>query len=306
MSSRNTIKTVVLLAGIGGLLVLVGRRLFGGTSGLAIGLLLGLGLVGGSYWFSDTVAIKAARAVPVTEAEMPEYYAIVRDLTERAQHAHAQAVRDPRPPAQRLRHRPQSRTTPPSPSPRASSRSCTWDELRGVLAHEISHVGNRDILIGSVAAALAMAITFVGPAGRCSAPSSGAATTGRQPRAPTPSSSWPSIILAPIAAVLLQMALSRSREYEADRSGARLIGDGEPLARALAKLERGRQADPDERAPRRRLRCTSSTRSTRPGQAVPVQEPVHDPPADRGAHRPAPVEGVGSLSAFAAFQGSQQ
>ena len=81
--SKNTIKTVVLLAAIGGLFMAVGE-LLGGGGGLVIGLLLGLALVGFSYWKSDTVAIKAARAVPVSEAEMPEYYAIVRDLTQRA------------------------------------------------------------------------------------------------------------------------------------------------------------------------------------------------------------------------------
>src|SRR5947209_13708628 len=81
--SKNTIKTYVLLAAIGGLFLVVGE-LLGGSGGLTIGLILGLALVGGSYWFSDKVAIAAARAQPVSEAQMPEYYAIVRDLTQRA------------------------------------------------------------------------------------------------------------------------------------------------------------------------------------------------------------------------------
>jgi heat shock protein HtpX len=115
----------------------------------------------------------------------------------------------------------------------------TWDELRGVLAHEISHVGNRDILIGSVAAALAMAITLVA---RFALFFGGGGDDDR---------GGGNIValllfslLAPVAAFLLQMALSRSREYEADRTGARLIGNGAPLATALAKLEQGAKAIP--------------------------------------------------------------
>ena len=211
-------------------------------AGLIIGLLLGLGLVGVSYWFSDTVAIKAARAVPVTEAEMPEYYAIVRDLTQRAEHAHAQAVRDPRP-------QPNAFATGRNPDHAAVAVTqgileiCTWDELRGVLAHEISHVGNRDILIGSVAATLAMAITFAARLAMFAAIFGGGNDRGGN-RGPNIFEQLALIILAPLAATLLQMALSRSREYEADRSGARLIGDGEPLARALAKLEAGAKRIP--------------------------------------------------------------
>ena len=128
---------------------------------------------------------------------------------------------------------------------------CTWDELRGVLAHEISHVGNRDILIVSVAATIAMAITLLARMAALGGPSSAAdaTTTG-----PNIFEILALVILAPLAATLLQLALSRSREYEADRSGARLIGDGEPLARALAKLEAGAQqipmpARPPEMAP---------------------------------------------------------
>jgi heat shock protein HtpX len=109
-----------------------------------------------------------------------------------------------------------------------------WDELRGVLAHEISHVGNRDILIGSVAAALAMVITLVARMAMWGAMFGGG---GDRDRDSNVFGLIAMMILAPIAAALLQMALSRSREYEADRSGARLIGDGEPLARALQKIE---------------------------------------------------------------------
>ena len=118
---------------------------------------------------------------------------------------------------------------------------CTWDELRGVLAHEISHVGNRDILISSVAATIAMAITLLATLARVGRPllRRTGTTTARTSSRSWPSSSWPRWPPS-----LLQLALSRSREYEADRSGARLIGDGEPLARALAKLEAGAQRIP--------------------------------------------------------------
>jgi len=231
--SKNTVKTVVLLAAIGGLFMLVGQ-LIGGTSGLTFGLVLGLLFVGGSYWFSDSVAIKAARARPVTEAEIPEYYAIVRDLTQRANMPMPKLYVTPAP-------QPNAFATGRNPQHAAVAVTqgileiCTWDELRGVLAHEISHVRNRDILIGSVAASIAMAITF---AARMAAFAGLFYGGGNQrERGPNLFEQLALIILAPLAAMLLQMALSRSREFEADRSGARLIGDGEPLARALAKLD---------------------------------------------------------------------
>jgi heat shock protein HtpX len=119
---------------------------------------------------------------------------------------------------------------------------CDWDELRGVLAHEISHVGNRDILIGSVAAALAMMITFVARIAMWGAIFGGGRGDDRDNNNAIGMVAF--AILGPMAAGLLQMALSRSREYEADRSGARLIGTGEPLARALEKLDRAARVTP--------------------------------------------------------------
>jgi heat shock protein HtpX len=110
----------------------------------------------------------------------------------------------------------------------------SWDELRGVLAHEISHVGNRDILISSVAAAVAMMITFLARMAMWGAIFGGGRGDDRDGNV---FGLIAMMILAPIAAAILQMALSRSREYEADRSGAQLIGDGEPLAQALQKIE---------------------------------------------------------------------
>jgi heat shock protein HtpX len=231
--SKNTIKTYVLLAALGGLLVVVGGAIAGG-SGAFIGLVIGLVFVGASYWFSDKLAIKAARAQPVTEQEMPEYYRIVRELTTSAGMPMPKLYISPD-------MQPNAFATGRSPNHAAVAvtqgilQVCDWEELRGVLAHEISHIGNRDILIGSVAAAVAMGITFVARIAMWGAIFGGGGSDDDE--GANPIALLALVILAPIAAFLLQAALSRSREFEADRTGARLIGTGEPLARALAKLD---------------------------------------------------------------------
>jgi heat shock protein HtpX len=238
--SKNTIKTYVLLAALGGLLVLIGGAFFGGN-GAIIGLAIGLVFVGASYWFSDKLAIKSARAVPVSEAEMPEYYRIVRELTTKAgmPMPALYVTPDLQPNAFATGRNPQHAAVAVT---RGILNILDWDELRGVLAHELSHVGNRDILIGSVAAAVAMGITFVARMAMWGAMFGGGG--GRDDENRNPIALLAFSLLAPMAALVLQMALSRSREYEADRSGARLISDGEPLARALAKLEMGARAIP--------------------------------------------------------------
>lgn len=227
---RNTVKTFVLLAALGGLLMGVGS--FFGQAGLIIGLGIGLVFVGGSYWFSDKLAVKAAGATPVTREEAPRLYAIVDDLTRRAGL-----------PMPKLYIAPaaQPNAFATGRNPRHASVAVTQgilsvlddEELRGVLAHELSHVGNRDILIGSVAAAVAMGITFVARMAMWGAMFGG----GGDDDSGNIFGLIAMAILAPIAALLLQMALSRSREYQADASGAELIGTGEPLARALEKIE---------------------------------------------------------------------
>jgi heat shock protein HtpX len=229
---NNTLKTYTLLAALGGLLVLIGGGIAGG-SGALIGLMIGLVFVGASYWFSDKLAIKAARAVPVTEQQMPQYYAIVRELTQRAGMPMPALYMTPD-------QQPNAFATGRNPEHAAVAvtrgilDTLDWDELRGVLAHELSHVGNRDILIGSVAAAVAMGITFVARMAMWGAMFGGG---GGDRDRENPIGLIAMAVLAPVAAMMLQMALSRSREYEADASGARLIGTGEPLARALEKLE---------------------------------------------------------------------
>jgi heat shock protein HtpX len=233
---KNVFKTYILLAFLGALLIGIGAIF--GKGGLIIGLILGLALVGGSYWFSDKLAIKSARAVPVSEQEMPDYYRIVRELTQ------ADGIPMPQlyvsPDAQ-----PNAFATGRNPNHAAVAVTqgilnvLTWDELKGVLAHEISHVKNRDILIGSVAAAIAMAITFVARIALWGSMFGDDREGGGNIFALLAIS-----LLAPLAAGLLQMALSRSREFEADRSGARLVHDGEPLARALEKIEASVRAIP--------------------------------------------------------------
>ncbi len=231
--SKNTFKTFVLLAAFGGLLMGIGS--FFGTTGLVIGLGIGLVFVGGSYWFSDTLAVKAAGAAPIAEHDAPELYAIVRELAQR------DGIPMPRvylsPAAQ-----PNAFATGRGPNHAVVAvtqgllQVLDRDELRGVLAHELSHVKNRDILIGSVAAALAMGITFVARMAMWGAMFTGGGGGDRDNG--NIFGVLAMAILAPIAAALLQMALSRSREFEADRSGRELLGgDGEPLARALEKIE---------------------------------------------------------------------
>ena len=229
--NRNTIKTFVLLAAFGGLLMAIGS-LFGQT-GLVIGLVLGLVMVGGSYWFSDKLAVASARATPVDEHEAPELYAIVRDLAQRA---------DAPMPRVYLSPEPQPNAFATGRNPRHAVVCVTQgllqvldtEEVRAVLAHEMSHVKNRDILIGSVAAALAMAVTFVARMAMWGAMFGGG---GGDDEGGNVIGALLLAVLAPIAALVIQMAISRSREFEADHSGAELLGSGEALARALEKIE---------------------------------------------------------------------
>lgn len=230
---KNTMKTAVLLAALGGLFMGLGA-VFGGQAGLTIGLVLGLVFVGGSYWFSDKLAIRAAGAKPVTESEAPRLHSIVRELTIRANMPMPRLYVSPA-------QQPNAFATGRNPANAAVAvtqgllQVVDEDELRGVLAHEISHVRHRDILIGSVAAAVAMAIMFAARMAMWGAIFGGGRGNNRD--GGNIISVLAMMILAPIAAMMLQAALSRSREFEADRGGAELCGTGEPLARALQKIE---------------------------------------------------------------------
>ncbi len=231
----NTFKTFVLLAFLGALFMGIGAIF--GTGGLIIGAVLALAIVAGTYWFSDKIAVAAARAKPVSREEAPRLYAIVEDLARRDDI-----------PMPRLYVSPEAQPNAfaTGRGPKHAVVAVTQgilqvlddDELRGVLAHELSHVRNRDILIGSVAAAVALMITFVARIAMFSAIFGGDDEGGNV------FGLLAMAILAPIAAGLLQMALSRSREYQADASGAHLIGEGEPLARALQKIEAAAKRTP--------------------------------------------------------------
>jgi heat shock protein HtpX len=227
---KNYAKTAMLLASIGGLMILIGG-MFGGRGGMFIGLALGLAFVGFSYWNSDKLAIRAARAVPVTEQEMPEYYAIVRELAQKADMPMPKLFVSPE-------MQPNAFATGRNPEHAAVAvtqgilKVLTWDELRGVLAHEISHVKNRDILISSVAAAVAMGVMVLASMARWAAIFGGRGDDDENPLALLAMA-----LFAPLAAGLLQAALSRTREFEADATGKELIGDGQPLAAALQKIE---------------------------------------------------------------------
>src|SRR6478735_5978506 len=229
--SKNTMKTFVLLAAFGGLFMLIGS--FFGTGGLVIGLGIGLAVVGGSYWFSDKLAVASARAKPVSEAEAPQLYAIVRDLAQRAGEPMPRIYLSPA-------DQPNAFATGRNPRhavvcvTQGLMQLLEADEIQGVLAHEMSHVKNRDILIGSIAAAMAMAITFIARMAMFGAIFGGG---GRDNEGGNVFGALLLTILAPLAALVIQMGISRSREYEADHSGAELLGSGESLARALEKIE---------------------------------------------------------------------
>ena len=231
----NRLKTWVLIAAMGGLFIVVGQY-FGGTNGATIALVLAVVFNFSMYWFSDKIAIKTTRSKPVTEQEMPDYYRIVRELTN-----------EQRLPMPKLfvseMQQPNAFATGRNPEhasvavTRGILQILDERELRGVLAHELSHVANRDILISSIAAAIGMSITFLA---RFAFFFGGSDDEGGG-NILTLLLAW---ILAPIAAILIQMAVTRSREYQADESGAFLSKDPDALASALLKLEQASKQVP--------------------------------------------------------------
>ena len=234
---KNGFKTAVLLAGLSGFFLFIGATL-GGSTGMVIALVAAFGMIGMSYWKRDALALRSARAVPAEEEQYPQYYAIMRDLTERADMPMPRLYITPD-------AQPNAFATGRNPENAAVAVTAglmqvlSWEEIRGVLAHELAHVRNRDILIGSVAAAIATAVTFIANFAQFALIFGGGRDSDRNPLA-----DLAMIILAPLAAGLIQMSISRSREYEADRTAAQLINDGEPLARALEKIHASVQRVP--------------------------------------------------------------
>jgi len=231
----NTLKTAFLLTGLTLLLVLAGDY-FGGRNGMILAFLFAAAMNFFSYFYSDKIALKMYNAQPVTREELPRVYQVVERMTQR--------IGIPMPKIYVIpTDSPNAFAT--GRNPQHASVAVTHgilqllddEELEGVLAHELGHVKNRDILTSSIAATLAGAITMLASFARWGMIFGGMGGGARRERGGGGIGALFMIILAPIAATLIQLAISRSREYEADATGAHLTGNPYALASALEKLD---------------------------------------------------------------------
>jgi heat shock protein HtpX len=273
----NGLKTALLLGGIFGLLLALGSVVGGGRY-IWLFALFGVGVTAYGYWNSDKIAIKAMRAYPVAPADQPAMYRIVQELSATAGKPMPRLFVSPT-------EAPNAFAT--GRNPEHAAVCCTEGilellderELRGVLGHELMHVYNRDILTSSVAAAIAGVITSVAQILMFTSMFGGGDDEDR----PNPIALLALTLLAPLAAAVIQMAISRTREYDADEDGARLTGDPLALASALAKLEHGVAARPLPPTPQ--LQNASHLMIANPFRAQDVSRlfASHPPTADRVA-----------------------
>lgn len=238
----NWIKTMFLLVVLAALLMFIGG-LVGGRGGVLLAFIFSLALNFGSYWFSDKIVLASYRAKEITEAEAPRLHAVVAQLS--------QAAGIPKPKVYQIPDSsPNAFATGRSPDHAAVAVTegimelLDEEELKGVLGHELAHVKHRDILIGTVAASVASAIMFLS---RMAMFFGGGSRDERQ--GGNPLALLLVVILAPIAAMLIQMAISRSREYDADAAGAQFAGNPYGLANALKKLQMMSQKVPLHASP---------------------------------------------------------
>jgi len=242
----NAIKTTLLLGLLTGLIMWIGQ-VVGGQQGLVIAFVFAVAMNFGSYWFSDKIVLAAYQAREVGESDAPELYRIVHNLTTRAGLPMPRLYVIPSDAANAF-------ATGRNPEHAAVAvtegimRLMTWEELEGVLAHELSHVGNRDILISSIAATLAGVVMMLANMAQWGAIFGGMSRDDREGGGGG-LGLLVVALLAPLAATVIQLAISRSREYQADASGAALLHDGEPLARALEKLGAASQRVPLDASP---------------------------------------------------------
>jgi heat shock protein HtpX len=245
----NTVKTTIFLGALTGLFLFIGAAI-GGSTGMVIALGLAIAMNMGAWWFSDKLALKFSRARPVAPAEMPELHHMVETLAGRAG--------IPKPALYVMdTPMPNAFATGRSPSKGAVAvttgimQTLNRQELAGVIAHELAHIKHRDTLISSIAASVAGAISMIADMVMWSMLLGGFGGSEDEEGGGMAdlAGGMATLFLAPIAALLIQMAISRSREYGADAEGARILGDAEPLASALEKLEAGVRAHPVEMRP---------------------------------------------------------